>query len=349
MAFGMGGLHVQLLVCGVAAIHYGQPPCGVDEVQAEVLGVSGFICTPRCDRSTFSCASDVPMDTTAAPQCMLRDVDQGAFCGLVCQSDSQCPSGAQCKTLLQVQVGVCLFPTSFTDWVRSATTKKLSVGWPSQPSGNLAAEVSRSYTSLQNLKQKFNIDDGDADMITIKEYLASLSGGGAQPQSMAVSMPMPVPVNNPASSNAGTASNGLLSPWLKDINYFLGNMESGVPGIQREVHDTIWNIEHIEQRGRATELLRGTILLGLFYLVVGSAINYQMHGARGPEVIPHLSFWSEYPKLVNDGVAYAKIIVGCGGGGFGGKSETLSGGLSGGLPMGSGLRDSGGLGAFESL
>merc|ERR1719265_2755532 len=107
-------LYMALLSRAVQAGHYEKPPCGHDEVQGEVQGVPGYICAPRCDKGSYDCVSDAPDGTTATPQCMLKDVDAGAFCGLLCQSDTQCPSGAQCKQIKQPEVGLCVFPVSFS-------------------------------------------------------------------------------------------------------------------------------------------------------------------------------------------------------------------------------------------
>merc|ERR1740138_1674886 len=104
--------------CCTASTHYEQPPCQHDEVQGEVQGASGYVCAPRCEESTYNCPMDMPSGAAAQPQCMLQDVDRGAFCGLLCQVDAQCPSGSRCRFLKQAEVGLCLYPISFSDWAR---------------------------------------------------------------------------------------------------------------------------------------------------------------------------------------------------------------------------------------
>merc|ERR1719214_320065 len=81
----------------------------------------------------------------------------------------------------QVEVGLCLYPVSFTDWARQSFSKKFSVGWPTRAgtsagSGTSASfQIAKTYAALQSLKGKYSIDDGDADMLTLKELLSSLS------------------------------------------------------------------------------------------------------------------------------------------------------------------------------
>merc|ERR1712048_37043 len=98
--------------------------------------------------------------------------------------------------------------------------------------------------------------------------------------------------------------------------------------IQKEVSDTIYNIEHIEERGKATMFLRSIFMIACFYLGVGCCIKSQMYNARGVEMIPHVGFWSEYPGLVFDGWTYAQILAG---GWLGSPAKTPQVGLSGGL------------------
>lgn len=48
----------------------------------------------------------------------------------------------------------------------------------------------------------------------------------------------------------------------------------------------------------------GTVLIIIFftilfaYLGMGIAVNYFLIGARGIELIPHISFWKDFPSLV---------------------------------------------------
>lgn len=318
--------------------HFAAPPCGADEVQGEVQDASGFICAPPCAPNTYACPGDLPSGATAQPQCMLKDVDQKSFCGLLCQVDAQCPSGARCKALNTVEVGICLYPVSFADWARKETTRKFAIGWPSAGAaspGSSSFEIAKTYQSLQSLKSKYAIDDGDADMLTLKEFLSSLTApaAGAPGASAGYFGGSPAAAANPGMPPALSLPNtkSALAPWEHDISYFERNMARGLPGLQRELHDTLWNIEHIEKRGVASELLRGTILLGIMYLAVGSAIKYQALGARGRDVIPHVGFWAEYPGLVRDGLLYSKILAGLEQTGSSSSSSSSRGGGLGGF------------------
>eukprot|EP00438_Fugacium_kawagutii_P034373 Skav204878 [mRNA] locus=scaffold2602:46921:52510:+ [translate_table: standard] len=42
---------------------------------------------------------------------------QAFYCGLLCQADAQCPSGASCRKVGTQAVGLCIHPLSFSDWV----------------------------------------------------------------------------------------------------------------------------------------------------------------------------------------------------------------------------------------
>eukprot|EP00927_Polykrikos_kofoidii_P015024 TRINITY_DN16663_c0_g1_i1.p1 TRINITY_DN16663_c0_g1~~TRINITY_DN16663_c0_g1_i1.p1 ORF type:complete len:359 (+),score=52.32 TRINITY_DN16663_c0_g1_i1:73-1149(+) len=349
-----------LALVAVAA-HYGQPPCAQDEAQGEVQGAPGSLCAPRCDVSTYNCPMDTPYGSSAQAQCMLKDVDQVMFCALLCQVDSQCPSGSRCRQLKQVEVGVCLFPVSFTDWARSSVSRKFAVGWPSG-AGTAPLQIQKTFGSLQNLKSKYSIDEYDPDMVTLKEFLASMSGTGGVPAAASLSAmssvatlsaisgspPSPPPqsaalVPSPFSSGQSGNSGGDFSAgnFMKDINYFQNNVVAGgIPGIQREIKDTVWNLEHLNKRGVCSELLRSILLMGFAYLAIGCLIKSQMYNSRGMEMIPNIGFWQEYPNLCADGVTYVQILAG---GLLGSPKGTDD--LSGGIGRG----PRGGVGSFDAL
>merc|ERR1711862_1024093 len=98
----------------------------------------------------------------------------------------------------------------------------------------------------------------------------------------------------------------------------------------------MWNVEHIYHRNAASALLRGIIWIALAYVGIGSFFKYQS-GAQGLDMIPHVSFWMEYPAMVSDGVTYSKILLGLQ---ASGAPDILSGGVN---------RGGGGSGAFETL
>lgn len=316
----------------LAAAHF---DCsGGDDVKGEVQEASGYVCASKCAPDTFNCPSDVPTGTSAQPQCMLQDVDRGSFCGLLCQEDSQCPSGSRCRQMKQMQVGLCLYPVSFTDWAKQSANRKFNLGWPSRAgtsagSGTSSSfQIAKTYAALQSLKSKYSIDDGDADMLVLKELLGSITAASSVSSATPVGGGGPVPPSRPSGNN------GAYGAWHHDVTNFEGYVGDGVPGMEREMHDTMWNIEHIYHRNAASNLLRGVILIAFFYVSVGSFFKYQT-GARGMDMIPHVSFWMEYPAMVADGVTYSKTLLGI-------QSGGASGALSGGIR-------SGGAGAFETL
>jgi len=302
-------LHILCILPCRGATHYEQPPCQADEVQGEVQGASGFVCAPRCKDNSYDCPLDMPSGASAQPQCMLQDVDRGAFCGLLCQVDSQCPSGAHCRQLKQMEVGLCMYPISFTDWARQASTRKLAIGWPSRPGGQPTAgfQIAKTYSALQSLKLKYSIDDGDVDMITLKELLSSLSPPISATATGSSTGSKPASGGSSGGSSGGIWS--MLAPWEDSVQRFEGYVARGPSGFGDEIHDTIWNIEHINQHGAASAIMRGIVLFGLLYLGLGSFIKYQALGARGMDMIPHIGFWVDYPVLVNDGIIYTKMVV----------------------------------------
>eukprot|EP00439_Symbiodinium_sp_Y106_P022468 s4335_g2.t1 len=303
------------------ASHY-QGSCQADEVAGEIQGEDGMVCAPKCSAS-FECPMDTPLTSTAQPQCMLQTVDQAFYCGLLCQADAQCPSGASCRKVGTQGVGLCIHPLSFADWARLSTRVKLAIGFPSAPSGSPAGskgfQVAKAYSALQSLKRRYAISDGDADVLTVKEMLAAASlplGLVEREQQALTGLTSMVK----KAIEQGNAKTGLVSEVSSDLKFFGNNMVSGPSGWEREAESVVWNVEHIENYGAATGLLRGVIELGLIYLVCGALYKYQIHGAQGLQLIPHLEFWMDYPALVADGVQYSKVLLSQFGGG-GGKAD----------------------------
>lgn len=334
--------------------HYEQPPCRMDEVQGEVLGASGYTCSPRCEEGTYNCPGNAPTGTSAQPQCMLQDVNRGAFCGLLCQVDAQCPPSAQCVQLKQAQIGLCLYPLSFVDWVRQASTVKMAVGWPKRPGQGqvAAAQVSKTYAALQNLKTKYSISDGDVDMVTLKELLSSVSKNEVPPSSNLPPLPPVVLTENRGQASPPVVrsgdSNGAEAVWGRDLSRYERELGHGVGGLAEEMQYDLYRAEHITNQYAATELLRAVIFWGLVYLGVGCFIKYQLHGAQGINMIPHISFWLEYPNLVSDGVKFSRLLVEnwLGLTPSSSREPDLLGGLDGGIHS---YGRTSGAGAFEAI
>lgn len=90
-----------------ASTHYEKPPCGKDEVEAQVQGAGGKLCAPACEGSF--CPTDVPAGATAKPQCVLQDSASGKkYCALTCLQSSACPDGAKCSRVGGV-LGICVY------------------------------------------------------------------------------------------------------------------------------------------------------------------------------------------------------------------------------------------------
>merc|ERR1712087_99172 len=94
----------------------------------------------------------------------------------------------------------------------------------------------------------------------------------------ALAQTQPQPQTPPPAASSGASQPDSVGPWKKDLSYFAGNMQSGIPGLQREIHDTVWNVEHLQNKGVASELLRSIVLVSLAYVGIGSAIKYQSMG-----------------------------------------------------------------------
>eukprot|EP00403_Amphidinium_massartii_P011699 CAMPEP_0178415698 /NCGR_PEP_ID=MMETSP0689_2-20121128/23684_1 /TAXON_ID=160604 /ORGANISM="Amphidinium massartii, Strain CS-259" /LENGTH=343 /DNA_ID=CAMNT_0020037023 /DNA_START=179 /DNA_END=1210 /DNA_ORIENTATION=- len=334
------------------------------------MGERGVLCAPHCRDGSLDCPADVPSGAAARPQCILQDVDRSSFCGLVCTYDSDCAGTAYCHRLAPEDggtdsVGICMYPLSFADWAKSSQRTKLklaprsssappglSYGIPGMtiapPVPSNGFQVAKAYNALQNLKRRFNIQDGDQDVLSMKELLSAVSvdtaqKGGVLPPTAAPSFGSPpappvapavLAAPAPPAPNAGRKP-GAMDKWEHDFSYFTSNMQRGVvPGLEKEIQDTVWNVEHIHQHGASSTLLRGIIWIALIYLGIGVTYKHQVLGARGLDMIPHVGFWMEFPGLVVDGMRYSAMAV----------SEIVgNGGLesrnSGFQPMGGSARD----------
>merc|ERR1739845_337451 len=102
--------------------HYGNPQngCRSDEMPAQIMGMTGDVCMPRCS-STGSCPTDLPdSQTTATPSCMVQDQQGNHYCILQCGGSKRCPTGANCEApphaesknnrILQSMNGLCMYP-----------------------------------------------------------------------------------------------------------------------------------------------------------------------------------------------------------------------------------------------
>ena len=93
---------------------YGNPfdgPCANGNENTTITGLKGSFCSPSCS-TTQPCPSDLPMGTTAAPQCVLEKPPSKTptQCALICTANDEehgmtrldgsvCPSGASCKPI----------------------------------------------------------------------------------------------------------------------------------------------------------------------------------------------------------------------------------------------------------
>jgi hypothetical protein len=220
-------------------------------------------------------------------------------------------------------------PLSFGEWAKQGDARrKLNVGFPAQAAqfgqSSKGFQIAKAYAALQTLKKRYGIQDGDADVMVVKELLAVVSstslgnspaGGGISVAAGSGSMSAMSGSPSSPASNTQPKSNSWLSPWEHDISQFGGYLKDGIPGIEREIHDTVWNLEHMSKSGIATDTLRCTLLWAALYLIAGCLYKHYSLGAHGMDMIPHVGFWLEYPQLVADGFTYAKILIGLDAGG----------------------------------
>jgi len=103
-----------------ATTHYEDPnttgSCQSGEVDVQIQGVQGKMCSPKCAFLTHKCPTDVPAGVTAKPTCALQG-EGGKYCALICSpstderslraGDSQCGTNASCKAISGT--GICTY------------------------------------------------------------------------------------------------------------------------------------------------------------------------------------------------------------------------------------------------
>jgi len=307
-----------ILLCLPIAIAHYSGSCAGDEVAGEVQGETGVICAPKCTATTYECSTDVPSGTTAQPQCMLQNVDNQFFCGLLCEVDNQCPSGAACRKAGTQQLGICIHPLSFSDWAKQSSRTKLGIGFPTGTASSKNYQIAKAFAALESLKRRHSIADGDADVLVVKEMLeiiSSKSGSGqvdlagalAKFESILKKGYDDIKVKDMLHQQH---SRGLgPGDFMRDAQNLGSNLGSGLSGLEKEASLMAWDVEHFETYGAATELLRTFIEIAIVYLVGGCIYKSQTMGARGIDMVPHIAFWRDYPDLISDGVKYAMQLV----------------------------------------
>merc|ERR1719161_830865 len=97
--------------------------------------------------------------------------------------------------------------------------RKFNVAFPTRAGGASAGsgtsssfQIAKTYAALQSLKSKYSIDDGDADMLVLKELLSSMTAAtavGGTPVSSGSSSPsMAQVIGGGAASSSKSDSNG---------------------------------------------------------------------------------------------------------------------------------------------
>jgi KDEL-tailed cysteine endopeptidase len=115
--------------------HYEKPPCQADEVQAQIQGLDGALCAPKCQGTT--CPSDKP-SCHSTPTCALQDQSGDRYCALMCVIDQMCPSdGAKCGKVGGGLFGVCYYPSA----TPSATAVTVKIDLPEESKAEMHVEM----------------------------------------------------------------------------------------------------------------------------------------------------------------------------------------------------------------
>jgi hypothetical protein len=238
-----------------------------------------------------------------------------------------------------------MYPLAFSDWVRQGNSKRLTYGLPQRTDKKVPpGVVQKAVAAVQNLKAKYGIQDGDVDVVAVKEFLTTLSGASVGSAGIVPAMPPGLPAAPipsaiaPAPPPPSPQSNEdpTLKVYKRDFNYQMARLGEGLPGLEKEISDDVWRVEHLGDRYAASDLLRQFIEFFLVYIIIGAIYKNQALGAEGIDMIPHIGFWMEYPAMVQDGITYSQQIVGS----YLGMDFSGSSGYRGDfLPVGRGERD----------
>merc|ERR1711865_780106 len=117
---------------------YGKPPCPNGESYAST-GSGATYCSPGCDSGTCPASP-----TSAQAVCSDSANQNGRICSLICQTASDCPSGAICDD------SICAFPASTQLIVFCRLKMSLTRSWTnSTTSSKVRKNLSVQQTSFQ--------------------------------------------------------------------------------------------------------------------------------------------------------------------------------------------------------
>lgn len=277
-------------------------PCSGDAVRGELPGIVGWVCAPPCNPDN-TCPSNTELGATAIPVCFLQEeLHAGVpkfFCGLSCKADSECPPKATCATVSADTTSVpgdhrvCTHPMNVADWQtnsqNSHPVRFIIANPPAKAAENAPA---RAVASLQAMRIKYGIPEADVDYLVVYTALigeAALVG---------------------AALSQEPRGKGVLGSIGGDLRYGKERFSEGFGGVNKFYRDAVRDITHIETHNAATDLLHGLFWFFVLYLAIGSCLKYNVQGARGIQMIPHIEFWRETPLLVVDGIKYTKVLIG---------------------------------------
>lgn len=294
-------LHIWLDATGLTGSSLATPPCAASEVPTEVQDISGIVCASKCQEEQLACPSMTSMGMASRPTCMLRDSNDAAYCALLCRSTSECPGGGRCLPLQGVRASICSFTESFDNWAKEAPVK-LAYGLPARVAQGHA--LKKAKEALDNLKRRYSIPDSDSDLLVAQESFGEMVTTANAKEAM-MSM---VKILTSFFHNNERGSGLDLGSWKSDLDYAERRLVQGPGGVMYELHDTMNDLRHLQDRGSATRLLRLLIELMVVYIAAGALFNSYVHNASGLQVIPHVGFWMQYPALVQDGIAFTRQL-----------------------------------------
>ncbi|CAD7946258.1 unnamed protein product [Amoebophrya sp. A25] len=288
--------------------------CEPSEVLTQVKNTGGMVeastcATPCVAGNGFSCPAE-PM-IAAKPVCALQGPDLASyFCALACNLDNECPPGGTCRQIVRTPavqrvLGVCITPATADAGVMRTTVapafppvQGLERVWttiapmPNQQVRSLTssgsvpiAGGSPGEQALKMLATVYNIPPTDTQFGIIQTQLQNCGSSG-------VSVP-------------STDGN-----WLDDVGHDVKYIEKHILEgdiISKELHDTYWNITHLDRGAYA--ILHSLTVIMLLYCAIGACLKAYVTGAQGWERIPHKEFWQDYPNLVVDGMHITKNFV----------------------------------------
>lgn len=252
------------------------------QISSASSGQMSPTCAAQCSGSYYTCP-DAPSSVVAKPVCALEDSSNTRYCSLACTSDEQCPTAApgSCRRIViwagaRKPEGLCVTPASGT-----ASSSPVAVTAALAPLKTLeeiwttVGVASTAVEAVKILRTRYAVLDSDPNWKVVEKaiegssstsVLSTLTGGlvgglgGGEKGATA----------GASSSTASAVSTPLDGNILDDVRHEAEYIAKGLKDgnlIQKEIHDTIWNLEHLS--GHSYAILHGLICIFALYCAVG--------------------------------------------------------------------------------